>query len=112
MLESYCGQGLGISPEVHVVGLNIPVCAPRTWLKHSCLTNKWDNPQSPCHGRKFRKIPSYEMSRGVEQTRIGNRRDEQRRLEKSREEKERERESGRGRGRGRGRDKSREGKKE
>jgi len=52
------------------------------------------------------------MSRGVEQTRIGNRRDEQRRLEKSREEKERERERvGEGEGEGEGETRVERGKK-
>ena len=50
------------------------------------------------------------MSRGVEQTRIGNRRDEQRRLEKSREERERER-VGEGEGEGEGETRVERGKK-
>jgi hypothetical protein len=43
------------------------------------------------------RFPSSDMSRRVEQTRVGKGRDEQRRLEKSREERERDREGERGR---------------
>ena len=85
---------MGIGPEVHVVGLDIPlgslVYALKLWLKHSFLMDQIDlhmviwsycyqiisqrngiTPSHPVTKGSSERIPSSEMSRRVEQTREG-----------------------------------------